>query len=64
MRNLISQDEIERLRNGHAHWNCSLTSIRARPEVQPIRLFDFEHLPQDMITSNLLTYAEHWENAK
>lgn len=60
MRCLISPGEIESLRKGHAHWNCSLTSIRVRPEIQPIQLFDFEHLPQDMVTSNLLTYAEHW----
>lgn len=64
MRCLIGQETLEALRNGHAHWNCSLTSIRARPAVQPIRLFDFKHLPHEMITSNLLTYAEHWDNQK
>lgn len=55
---LLGDHDAGRERHGDVGWNCFLSSFEMTPRLRVLRLKDFGHLPDDMVTSNALTRAE------
>lgn len=55
---LLGDHDAGRERHGDVGWNCFLSSFEMAPRFRVLRLKEFGHLPDDLITSNALTREE------
>jgi len=55
---LLGDHDAGRERHGDVGWNCFLSSFEMTEPVRVVRLKEFGHLPDGMITSNAMTREE------